>query len=99
MVLLSEYLHNLSKIQSAPGQFVSCNHSNNSTKYGLISSSLFCDIITAQFSHTFLLCLGVNGCINGTIFSNLLAKDIPFDCVSTGLLQSIISKISKISTI
>ena len=30
--LLSEYFCNLFKMQKAPGQFISCNHSNNSTK-------------------------------------------------------------------
>lgn len=34
-------------------------------------------MITAQFPHTFLLCFGVSGCINGTIVSISLAKDIP----------------------
>lgn len=56
-------------------------------------------MITAQPSHTFLLCSGVNGCINGMIVSVSLANDTPLIRISDGICQSIISIISAISAI
>ena len=56
-------------------------------------------MIAAQPSHTFLLCSGVNGCINGMIVSVSLANDTPLIRISDGICQSIISIISAISAI
>jgi len=86
--LTSENFLNLSWIQKAPGQFMSCNHSISSAKYGLSSSSLFSAIISAQFPHTFLLYAGVNGCINGATVVRFFAKEIPSACVLGGIFQS-----------